>query len=405
MNVGRASEVARRFAWAGALAAPSASAVPAATPAHQVRAAVLTTLNDVEPVWRQLSLQADSTVFQNWDVFRSWVRGVASTCSCDWFVAALFDAKTGQPLLLLPLVKRREGGLDVIEGADLGVADFFAPVIARGFVPTVSEMLVYWAAIKSVLPKADILRLSKLPQRIGRSRNPLLLLPNVNCIKLSNLKADLDADWETWLAANVPEKLRMEVAVRRRKLGKRGAISFGVAKTEDEAERFFTAMLEQRQARFRALGRADILDNPSIQGFYRSLVTPGDPASIGVIQALRSGDEIVATGFGLVYNGAFHMIFPTFRGDGWRNYSPGLQLFLYSMEWAAKSGLKHYDFTIGGEVYKRDLGAEEFPLYEKLTALSLRGKTVVYADRLRRFVRRNPRLAKITSRLRGAQGD
>ena len=48
-----------------------------------------------------------------------------------------------------------------------------------------------------------------------------------------------------------------------------------------------------------------------------------------------------------------------------------------------------------------DLGAEKFPLYEKLTALSARGKRVVYTDRMRRFVRRNPSLVRLAATLRG----
>lgn len=369
--------------------------------AHKVSAKTYWSLDEVEPLWQRMDGDCDCTVFQTWPVFKAWTEHIARSHPVRWFVVALHDDATGQPLLALPLILHRDGDLETIEGADLGIADFYAPVIARGFVPTAAEMLAYWEQIRTALPAADVLRLSKMPTRIGRARNPLLLLDNVNPIKLSNLKTELDGDWPQWFTANVPEKVRRDLAARRRKLAKRGDVRLVVADTDAEASRFFDALITQRRERFAALGRSDILDDPACRDFYRSLLRPEAPTSLAEIQALMVGDDIVAVGYGLVHNAAFHMIFPGFQGNGWRNYSPGLQLFVGSMEACARRGFRHYDFTIGGEAFKRDLGAESYPLYEKLIALSLRGKHAVYIDRLRRFVRRNPQLARLSARLRG----
>ena len=183
-----------------------------------VRVAVFHDLASIEPLWQQIAQSSDCSVFQDLAVFKAWVLHIATLSPVDWFVAVLIDVQTGAPLMLLPLVLRREGSLRVIEGADLGVADFVGPVTARGFAPTRSEMLVYWEQLKAALPPADVLRLSKMPARIGRTRNPLLLLCNVNRTKLSNFKTDLDADFDGWYGANVPQKIRDDLKVRRRKL-------------------------------------------------------------------------------------------------------------------------------------------------------------------------------------------
>ncbi len=373
----------------------------ARNPARSVRAAVYRELASLAPVWGQVERNGDQTVFQTFELFRAWVQRIAEPAGVDWLVVVLHDAKTAAPLLILPLMVVEQGPLKVIECADLGVADFNGPVVARGMVPSAVDMAAYWDVLKAALPPADLVRLSKLPARLGRARNPLVRLPNVHPMKLSNWKADLGRDFPVWLDSNVPEKLRADLAVRRRKLGKRGVITFKAAETEEEANRFFAQLLAERRERFEALGRRDLLADESYAAFYRSLIRPGEPESLAVMQALLVGGEIVATGYGLVYNEAFHMIFPGFAGKGWRNYSPGLQLFLASMEWAADQGLKHYDFTIGDEGFKRDLGAEEHPLYEKLAALSHRGRRTVYLDRLRRFVRRNPIIARAFARARG----
>lgn len=377
----------------------------ARSPARTVNAVVYTDLASLAPIWAQVECDGDATVFQTFELVRAWVGNIAEPAEARWLAVALHDAMTGAPLLILPLMHSEYFGLKVIECADLGIADFNGPAVARGFVPSATDMASYWETLKAALPPADLVRLSKLPARFGRARNPLMLLPNVHPMKLSNWKADLDRDFASWLESNVPEKLRADLAARRRKLGKRGAIAFRIAETEEEVDRLFSQLLTERRERFEALGRRDLLADQHCRDFYRSLIRPGDPKSLAVMQALTVGGEIVATGYGLVHNEAFHMIFPGFAGRGWRNYSPGLQLFLASMEWAASCGLKHYDFTIGDEGFKRDLGAEEHLLYEKLSALSSRGRRAVYVDRLRRFVRRNPMLARTFARVRGEHRD
>ncbi len=376
----------------------AATAAPGSAP---VDILIVRDFDVLEGLWQQLPGGGNCSIFQSFAVLTTWAEKLASSMGVQWLVAVMLHPRTRQPLLLLPLVLRRVDGLTMIEGADLGVADFYGPVVAPGFLPSPADMIVAWSLLKAALPAADVLRLSKMPARLGGARNPLLMLPNVNRTKLSNFKTDLDGDWERWMAANVPEKVREDMKARTRKLSKRGHLAFAAATNEAQADAYFAALIAQRQARFKELGRSDILDDPNYRAYYRKLLRPGDPTSPAEIEALSIDGEIIATGYGLVGNATFHMIFPSFKGERWRNYSPGLQLFLASMKRASERGLKHYDFTIGGEAFKRDLGAEEYPLYEKLAALSVRGLPIVYTDRLRRFIQRNPKFSHLAARLRG----
>jgi CelD/BcsL family acetyltransferase involved in cellulose biosynthesis len=351
-------------------------------------------------LWPDAETTADRTVFQAWATFSAWVRHVAPVNGATWFVALVIDPETRTPKLLLPLIRRRVGTITVIEAADLGVADFNAPVLDTAFTPSQAEMAAIWHDLKDRLPHADLIRLSKLPATIGTHPNPLLLLPGVHPMTLSNYKTRLAVAGAPWTPDCLPEPVRTDLETRRRKLMKRGTLRFHTAASEADANRFFAAMVEQRAVRCRATGRDNILDCEHYRAFYRELIDPADATAIGCIQALTLDDEIIATGYGLILNGAFHMIFPTFRAERWRNYSPGLQLFTASMTWAAERGLTEYDFTIGDERFKTDLGAGQYPLYEHLTALTARGKPAVYDDTIRRFVRTHPRLHAVVKRLR-----
>ncbi len=362
-----------------------------------LRVAMMRSLDELEPVWRKLERNGDATIFQAFDMFAAWSWHIAPARGGDWFVIVVCDRADGQPLMLLPFVTCRQGSLTVIEAADLNVCDFNGPVLERNFTPSADEMAAIWEDVRALLPPADIVRLTKLPATIGTHPNPLLLLNSVHKIKLSNFKTPLVLGGQPWSVERLPGKLKSDLAARRRKLDKRGKVTFVTAQTTGEIDRFYHAAIEHRQSRCVAMGRVNIFDCPSHRNFYRALLEPG---GLGCIQALLVDGEVIATGYGLVSPEGFHMIFPTFKADGWRNYSPGMQLFIESMAWAGAKGIAFYDFTIGGEEFKASLGAQEYPLYEHLEALTARGRPTVYHERLRRLVGSHPRLTALVQRTR-----
>ncbi|MEQ1697636.1 MAG: GNAT family N-acetyltransferase [Hyphomicrobiaceae bacterium] len=376
----------------------AAAAAPARAAARfGLRVVMMRSLVELEPVWRNLERNGCATIFQAFDTFAAWAQHIAPPRGGDWFVIVVCDRTGGQPLMLLPFVACRQGLLSVIEAADLNVSDFNGPVLERRFTPTAEEMAAIWEDMRALLPPADILRLTKLPGTIGTQPNPLLLLPAVHKIKLANFKTPLVLAGQPWSVERLNDKLRCDLAARRRKLDKRGKVTFVTAQTPEEINRFYDAMIAQRRDRCAAMGRDNILDCLSHRAFYRALL---DPGGVGRIQALLLDDQVIATGYGLLSREGFHMIFPTFKAEGWRNYSPGMQLFIESMAWAAANGIAFYDFTIGGERFKASLGAEEYPLFEHLEALTARGRPAVYRERLRRLVGSNPRLKALVQRAR-----
>ena len=370
------------------------------TACTHVRVTIVDDLPSLSAIWQAWEPHTVGTVFQTFELFAAWATHIAPAHTGMWFVVVVYDQRMAMPRFLLPLYQHTCNGVTIIEPVDLGVCDFNSPVLAKDFAPSRAEMTAIWSAVLDALPTSDLIQVSKLPSHIAGNPNPMLLLNNVHPIKLSNFKTNLRTPTGTWTPANLPAAVFDDVSRRRRKLDKRAIVTLRTAQTAAEADTFFAAMLEQRAARCHAMGRDNVLDCASTRTFYRALITPGNPASVGSIQALFADDEIIATGYSLIGNHALHMIFPTFKGERWRNYSPGLQLFVDTMAWAATHGLTAYDFTIGDESFKAELGAEQYPLYEYLVAITARGKPTLYHDRLRRFVRKNPRMLRLVARWR-----
>ncbi|MCC8940184.1 hypothetical protein H8A99_27900, partial [Bradyrhizobium sp. Arg68] len=69
------------------------------------------------------------TAFQHPQWYASWYRAFAATDGVDPLIAVVTDASSGERAALLPLIRHRQGGLRVVEFADLNLTDFNAPLL------------------------------------------------------------------------------------------------------------------------------------------------------------------------------------------------------------------------------------------------------------------------------------
>jgi len=356
--------------------------------------------DSVKAVLRRFDLVGLSSPFQSADWISAWIDTVGTPRNCEMLVVDVRDQTSGAPLFALPLVRRRVKGVVMIELPDFGMADYCGPMIAPGFAPDQATMRRLWSNIVDALPKADILRLDKVPARISGHDNPLMLLRGIRRHDLSAWGTRLTEPPLDFRGLGMSKKRIRELNNRDGKLKALGTVEFRTAATEEEADRFYAAMCAQRGTRFAELGRPNALDHADIRAFFRTMLRPGDASAPAVIQALTVNDTIIATGYGLIGRGTFCMIFPTFDYDNWRIYSPGLQHFRHSMEWACQRGLYYYDFTIGSESYKFEFGATEMDLFELYQPMSTKGIAVSAVVAARWHARRRPALARAVRHLK-----
>ena len=85
---------------------------------------------------------------------------------------------------------------------------------------------------------------------------------------------------------------------------------------------------------------------------------------------------------------------PAYEEGNWGKYSPGRLLLEHLIEWSIQNKLKVFDFTIGGEHYKKDWCDTETPLFEILKPFTLKGKMYVMAQHTKQTVKDIPWLGK-----------
>lgn len=344
---------------------------------------VFTDIADVRDDWATLESTGECTPFQTRAWLEPWYGIVAPHFGATPLFARVRDRYSGLPMMLLPLVKRRDAGLTVVESADLGVSDYHAPLFATPMGDLGAQRSALWSRIQAALRPADLFRFEKVPALVGGARNPLQDIARRR-MNFSSWDVVLPGNRDTFDAEMPDQSFLRELARKGRRIAGRGQARFAEATTPGELRRAFAALCAQRAARFAELGRDNILEGQPFREFYeRVALAPQD--RVARLFTLSVDDEIVATIFGLVRKGRFCMIMSTIGDARWKSASPGNVAMDRLVSQLIGEGGGVLDFTIGDEAYKRSFGAAQRPLDAGVLTLSWRGSPQLVADFARKI--------------------
>lgn len=343
-----------------------------------------------------------ATVFQGRAWLAAWYATVGSKPGIEPLILDLREATTDRPLLFFPLIVLREGRRRVVTFADHGLSDYNGPVIARtGILPSTKEL---WAAIRSALPPADIVRLEKMPLAIDGVRNPLADIAGVRPSRLQGNVITIDGTWEAYLKS-LERTFRKELGRSLRVFERHEGARFERIVDADRA-RYIIAQLEKLQSeRIRDLGLIYTLDEADSAALYRRLVEDNIAQGRAILTALTVGDEVVAALLAIADKSRYAMVRLGTAGGAWRTASPGRLVIERTMHTLYTEGRRSFDFTTGDYAYKRRLGVKPVELVELTKMLSLAGTVQTLVARTKGTLRRYPRLKALVSQTRTHRPD
>ncbi|MBP2227755.1 CelD/BcsL family acetyltransferase involved in cellulose biosynthesis [Azospirillum agricola] len=363
-----------------AAAAAAGEATGEAAWAGAVRIRCFDACEPLRERWEWLEARSDGYAFQS--VF--WVAALLDTIGRDPSVRPVItlvtdaDGKGGEaPALILPLMLRRTHGVATLRFLDFGVTDYNAPLIradvawrlSRGGFPDLWRRIL--AAIGAAAGPVDVVRLEKMPERIGGLPNPLLQLPSSP--QDMSYQAPLNGGYDDFLKRR-SHGLMADSRAKQRRLSRQGAVEFRIVRDPAEARPLVEAMIAQKSRRYRDTGAEDIFRNPACAAFYHALAADCGEGGRGHVCALTVDGEPVAVHVGMVAGDRFYWLMPAFDGDRFARFSPGRLLLLNLIRWACDRKLAVFDFTIGGERYKLDWTEETMALHAHGAALTARGR-------------------------------
>jgi len=345
-----------------------------------------------------------STAFQHPQWYASWYRAFAAADGVEPLIADITDAATGERAALLPLIRRRQDRLRVIEFADLDLTDYNAPLLGPAAPRDISAVRRLWRDLRRALRKrcggADLIRLCKMPALLDGRANPLALLGGTGPCPLNGNPVFTGEDYDAW-RYTLEKTVRKELERSWRVFARDPSARFAIATGPEEALKILAATEMQQGFRMQSLGLDFILNDEACVAFYRDLVREGIGGGYAVVTALVAGEEIVATLVGIRTGTRYVMIRISNAGDKWSNCSPGRLIIERTMAALHQDGVREFDFSVGNYAYKRRFGPTRMPLLDLSASLSWRGWPHALRHRAVLALRRYPRLS---ARLKRAFG-
>lgn len=342
--------------------------------------------------WRDVN---PSTPFQHPQWYDAWYSAFAGAREVQPLIAIVTDAATGEQAALVPLIRRRQGYLAIVEFADLNLTDYNAPILGSAAPRDAKAAHAMWRSLLTALRRmphaADLIRFRKLPVDLSGKPNPFALLDAAGPGLLNGNLVTTGEDYDAWRYTLV-KVVRTELQRSWRVFTRDPAASFAIVTDTDEALRILSTTEVQQDARMRSLGVNYMLNDATCAAFYRKLVRDGVGKGYALVSVLRAGDEIVATLLGIRTGSRYVMIRVSNAGRKWSNCSPGRLIIERTMAALHQDGVREFDFSVGNYAYKRRFGVKRLPLVDVSAALSWRGWPLVLRDRAVGALRNYPQL-------------
>ncbi len=361
-------------------------------------------ISSLRELWCTFEKTALGGPHDTWEWVNAWAQTAGKDCKP--LIAIGKDANQ-KIVLILPLTICRHFECNVLGwlGADQGNYSsglFDLSAWSANDLPQGEDLM---RLILAAMPHVDLVHLNKHPVEISNQTNPLAGIAGINEASPGHT-FPVSPDWDSMFDARFSSSHKSKLRRNERRLSDAGPLSF--QKVESNAERLdvLDEIFRSKQEWFAEKGIQNFFANPDICNFFRTLVqTPDRSDGLTIaLYALRSGDEIIATNLGVIFqNKLYGLIASTTSGPALR-YGPGRVLFTRIIEQLSKDGIEMVDCGAGEDENKLRWCKEE--RIRQHAVLPVTAKGYIYANILRACllaklrIKKSPQLWKLMQRLR-----
>lgn len=365
---------------------------------------VVEDLAAAEALWRGLEAAPArlGTPYQRFDWARAYERSGA--CAGTAKLLVLRDER-GAPRLLLPLEVSRTGGLVVARGLGGTHANFHMPLFASREAAAIdADDLTHALALAGREAGIDVFALAHQPRTWEGAVNPLARCGEAGASDAYGmmLGPDPEATLRRAFSADARKKLRSK---ERRLSELVGPLAYRRAADPGEAGSCLAAFYAQKSERFSALGIADPYRGEPVRRFLDAAAAGADPAiELHMLVAERDG-RVLATFGGAVDGQRYSGMMTSFdQTPEIARCSPGDLLLHHLVREQTERGRAFLDLGIGEARYKASTCDETIAIVDVIVPVSLRGRLYGAASllgtRVKRRIKRDPRLYALARRLR-----
>ncbi|MBC8052944.1 MAG: GNAT family N-acetyltransferase [Sphingobacteriaceae bacterium] len=323
---------------------------------------------ELQGFWTSIEHETDCHVFQTWSWQYHWYEIIGRSNEIRPVVVVVLNRDI--PVALFPFSIRKLPGVRILEFMGGKQSDYNAPVLTSRWQDTQNNIEQIWKLVHQQLPRYDIMALVKMPACFRNTPNPFISFWAIKNEETSYAAA-LPENFEIF-QARLRSKLKSDIKRQRRRLEEKGKLSFEIIEKPEMLEELIPVMITQKRRRYAMTGVPDTLDSIAVRRFYTDFTNNTSLSNKIHFAVLKLNDEVIATHWGCVYHDRFYYLMPTYSETYMVN-SPGKILLEYLLQWAISQQLRVFDFTVGGEEYKKEWCNESMPLYQYVEVKRLPG--------------------------------
>ena len=353
--------------------------------------------NDLEKVWTKLEQDLRINPFLSFAWLKAWQNNVGDPLlSVQPQLVHIYDDKN--TYAIFPLGIRRKYNIKILEWLGGINSDYMGPLVHSEFT-SIKKFEDYWDMILSKINSFDLIHFQKQNDQTISILNYMGFSKDSHSLHLKAYNSSLEKDWDQYYKS-IKKRIRSDSERQIRRLKKIGNIKFDIARSINDKKNIIKKMIEQKYGRYEKTKVWNMFKIDHYKDFYEKLAYLY-PKNFQVhCSSLKVGNEVIATHVGIYDKKTFYYLMPANNLNEWEKYSPGRLLLIKLLEWSINNKLSIFDFTIGGEAYKKIWCNQEISLYYSLKPMTLKSK--VYCNFLfwKSYIKKTTYLSKIARKIK-----
>tara|TARA_B100000579_G_scaffold413491_1_gene406180 strand:- start:1483 stop:2586 length:1104 start_codon:yes stop_codon:yes gene_type:complete len=325
----------------------------------------------LKKIWTEFEEEININSFQSFDWLDNWQKIIGKPLiSTEPQIVHIYNHE--KTFAIFPLAINKKYGINILEWIGGVNTDYMGPLV-HSELKSVAKFEDYWNLILSKIGSFDLIHFQKQNEQTVSILNYLGFSNENHSLYLKAYNTLLAEDWDQHYKT-IKKRIRSDSERQIRRLKKIDTINFDIAESISDKKYIIEKMIEQKYNRYEKTKVWNMFKIQHYKDFYEKLAYLDSKRFQVHCSSLKVGNEIIATHVGIYNKRIFYYLMPANNFNEWEKFSPGRLLLIKLLEWSVKNKLSMFDFTVGGETYKKIWCDQEINLYYSLKAITLKGK-------------------------------
>jgi CelD/BcsL family acetyltransferase involved in cellulose biosynthesis len=324
--------------------------------------------------------------YQRFDWVKAWMDTAGRSTSVGGQVMVIVAVDHNErPVALLPLVRKRQNGLVLVEFAGGKHSNANHGLASPQFLQTAGALFIHYLERLGEAEHIDLFRLVNVPAVWCGHSTLLASAPGLSSPS-ALYSADTGAGFPEWSRGTLSPRRRKKLRQKAKKLRGLGPVRVVKAHSTDERGQILGAFHEQKRRRCAQLGLRNPFEAAEIRDFLEQATKMRSPSQLPAIElfCLEVDGKIVATLGITSLARCSSTMFLSFDIDSPASrFGPGEYLLWKVIERLCSEGCEQFDLGIGEAFYKHRFCQQPIRLKDVYLGLTPAGRMYASALRLR----------------------